>query len=72
VIRRKRGPANGDSSRVRVRCTHCAWGNDGPRVRDRDNACVASCRQCGHDVEVVREGEVPPRGLNERERKAAS
>jgi peptide subunit release factor 1 (eRF1) len=58
----RRGP------RINVKCTRCSWKN----VRHRDSPTEAPCPKCTADVEVVREGDVPPRGLNERERKAAS
>ncbi len=59
---------NSRSSRTRVKCTRCTWTN----VRNRDNACEAGCPLCTADVELVRDGDVPPRGMSKSERKAAS
>jgi hypothetical protein len=57
-----------NGSRIMVRCTRCSWKN----LRDRGNPVEAPCPWCTASVEIVRDGDVPPRGVNERERKAAS
>jgi hypothetical protein len=59
---------NSRSPRTKVKCTRCTWKN----VRDRGNPVEAPCPWCTASVEIVRGGDVPPRGVNVGKRKAAS